>query len=209
MKAAAGHARRPVVRGGRGGRHPTVFIGRPSGPRMSRDDEPMGSRYPCGFGPSRARICSMCAVLAALPVGYAIVTGLSDWYGVAALLATFGGGSAFIVLVGRIEAHKRRILCAAARIMFLAGTLPRRTDEETLAVVGEIRARYAEAREMAEEFGDDSGRRLADDLGSRLDRIDRAYDAEAGRLRSADASAADLARDVRRFSRRVDVRQVI
>ena len=151
----------------------------------------------------------MCAVLAALPVGYAIVTGLSDWLGVAALLATFGGGSALIVLAGRLEAHKRRILCAAARIMFLAGTLPRRTDVETLAVVGEIRARYAEARKLVEEFGDDSGRRLADDLGSRLDRIDRAYDAEAGRLRSADASVDDFAKEVRAFSREVDVRQIV
>ena len=176
---------------------------------MNLDDESMGSRYPCGFGPSRARICAMCGVLAAPPAGYAIATGLSDWYGVAALLATFGGGSAFIVLVGRLEGHKRRILCAAARIMFLASTLPRRTDEETLAVVGEIRARYAEARKMVEEYGDDDGRRLADDLGGRLERIDRAYDAGTGRLRSADASAEDLARDVREFSLLVDVRQVV
>ena len=177
--------------------------------RMKQDAAQWKYRYPCSYGPSRATICAMSLVLAALPVGYAIVTGLSDWLGVAALLATFGGGTAFIVLVARIERRKRHLACAAGRIMHLAASLPRRTDEETLAILGEIRACYSDACRLVGEIGSGGDRRLADDLRGRLDRIDRAYDAETGLLRLAEASVDDFATDVRAFSRKVDVLKIV
>ena len=176
---------------------------------MARDEECAGSRYPCGLGPSRAATCIVCAMVVATGAYHAIVADSSERLGGVLLLAACGGCAALGVLVWRIETRKRLILCAAGRIMFLAASLPRRTDKETLAVVGEIRARYDEVRGLVEEIGDDNGRRLADDLRGRLDMIDREYDAEAGSLRAADASVADLARDVRSFSRMVDVRPII
>ena len=65
------------------------------------------------------------------------------------------------------------------------------------------------ARGLAEEIGSGDGRRLADDLRGRLDRIDQEYDAEAGRLRGVGASVADLAGNVRSLSMRVDVGPIV
>ena len=174
------------------------------------DDRPVGSRYPCGLGPSRAVSCIVCVGAVAAGVYYVLVADPSELPVAVLLLAACGVVAVLGGWIWRTEKRKRDILCAAGRIMFLAKSLPRRTDGETLAVVGEIRARYAEARGLVEEFGgDDGAKRLADDLRGRLDRIDREYDAKAGRLRRADASVADLARDVRSFSMMVDVRPII
>ena len=172
---------------------------------MAQDDERVGARYPCNYGPSPACLCLAAFLVVAPPVGYAIATGSLEWPGSALAWAVGGGGAAFVVLVGLGEARRRRIICAAGRIMFLARSLPRRTDAETLAIVGEIRARYAEALALAEDVGSD-GRPLAGCLRSSLEMIDREYDARDGSLRRADASAASFAMDVRGFSEVIDVR---
>ena len=195
--------------GAYGMRNATVFICRPGQDCVARGEEPVGSRYPCGLGPSRAASCIVCTLVVAAGVYYVIVADPSEMHVAVLLLAACGGVAALGGLVWRIEKRKRDILCAAGRIMFLAKSLPRRTDGETLAVVGEIRARYDEARGLVEGIGGDDGKRLAKDLRGRLDRIDREYDAEAGRLRRADASVADLASGVRSFSTMVDVRPII
>lgn len=69
--------------------------------------------------------------------------------------------------------------CEAVRLSNLAASLPCRTDEETLAALDEIRARYVKALRLAEDIWI-GGRRIAGHLRSRLGRIDREYDAKAG-----------------------------
>lgn len=174
---------------------------------MAQDDERDGARYPCCYGPSTAYLCFAVLFVLTLPVGYAIAMDSLELLGSALVWAVSGGGAVFVVIAGRSEAYRRRIVCAADRIMFLARSLPRRTDAETLAVVGEIRARYAEALALTEGVGR-YGRPLAGRLRNSLERIDREYDARGGSLRCADASAASLAMDVRGFSEEVDVREV-
>lgn len=171
---------------------------------MGRDSEPVGARYPCRYGPSRAYLCLACALIIGPSAVYAIVVDSPDWLGTLVALAVTGACAAFVVLVGLAEALKRRLLCAIGRIAYLAASLPRGTDEETLAVLGEIRARYAEALWLAEKFGG-NGEQLAAHMRDRLDRVDQAYDAEAGRLRRADAGVGDVAADVRGFSAIDDV----
>ena len=88
-----------------------------------------------------------------------------------------------------------------------SGKLPRWIDGDTLASLGEIRARYAEVLGLA-EYLQRGGRRTAGRMRRRLDRIDQVYDTRTGRLWRADASVADVARDVRRFSIKVGGMQV-
>ena len=106
-----------------------------------QEEAPVGPRYPCCLGPSRAATCVVCDLVVAAGAYHAIVACPPERLGAALLLAACGGCAAFGVLAWRIETRKRRILCAAGRIMSLAASLQRRTDEETLAVVGEIRGR--------------------------------------------------------------------
>lgn len=150
------------------------------------DDEPIGSRYPSCLGPSRAVTCIACVIAVAGGAYYANVADPSEQLLAMLLRASCRACAASGVLIWRNETRKRLILYAAGRIMFLAKSLPRQTDGETLAVVGEIRARYAEARGLVEEIDGDSGRRLADDLRGRLDRIDR------GTTRRSDSSVVRM-----------------
>ena len=174
---------------------------------MKQDDMQVGARYPCRYGPSRALVCLVCILIAAPSVWYAIEADPSEWPITMPILAATGGCVVFLAVVRRTEARKRRILCAIGRTTYLSAFLPCRTDEETLAILGEIHARYVETIGLADEIGSD-GERLAGHMRDRLDKLETEYDAEAGRLRRADASVADLAKDVRGFSRLEDIPRI-
>ena len=170
---------------------------------MARYDAEELQEHPWRYGFSRAQLCLVCVLIVSVGMGYEIAAGSLEWPGSLFTLAVCGGCAAWMVLSSRrINSRRRRVIRATGRISQLAASLPRQTDDETLAVVGEIRARYAEAIGQAEKIWP-GGRRFAGQMRSRLERIDRAYDAGTGRLRSADASVSDLARDVRGFSMEV------
>ena len=175
---------------------------------MAPDGAEYLEEHPWRYGYSRAQLCLVCFLIVAVGMGYVAAAGSLDWPGSLFTLAVCGGCVAFTVWDSRRHsARMRRVIRATGLISRLAATLPRRTDEETLAVVGEIRARYAEALGLADKIRP-GGRRFAGQMRSRLDRIDRAYDAEAGRLRYPDAGVGYLARDVRRFSRGVGAMRI-
>ena len=94
-----------------------VFIGRAGERRMDWDDEDdEDARYTCCYGPSRASLCVLASLFMATPVVYMFVTDSFDWPDVAVLPAVFGGCAAFLVMVGKREARKRRLICQSARI---------------------------------------------------------------------------------------------
>ena len=170
---------------------------------MDQDGAEAEAQHPWRYGYSRATLCLVCCMIVALPAAYLLAVDSFEWPGVMLPLAACGGGMAYTVHNWRkSNARRRRIIRATWRISSLAASLPHRTDEETLAALGEIRGCYAEAHSQAKALNI-GGFRLADQMRDRLDRIDRAYDAEAGRMRRADASVADVARDVREFSMEV------
>ena len=175
---------------------------------MSLDDARHLAEHPWRYGYSPAQLFLVCFLIVAAGMGYVAAVGALDWPGSLFTLAVCGGCVAYTIWSSRrFDARMRRMICATGRISQLAASLPRSTDGETLAVVGEIRARYAELLGLADKVRP-GGRRFAGQMRSRLGRIDQIYDADAGRLRSADASAEDLARDVRGFSMEVGAMRI-
>lgn len=97
----------------------------------------------------------------------------------------------------------RRLKRMSDRILRLFDSLPRRTEVETLAVLHEIRASYAEALELAEGLGD-GGRTVTAAMRRALAAINEVYDVQSGSLRRTDANAADFAAAMRGLGRDVD-----
>lgn len=62
---------------------------------MARDEEPVGLRYQCGLGPSRAAPCIVCALVVAAGAHYVTVADPSELPVAVLLLAACGGAAAF------------------------------------------------------------------------------------------------------------------
>lgn len=171
---------------------------------MSQDGAEGEARHPWRYGFSRAQLCMVAVLIMAVPAACMIAIGQFELPDAAFALGVGGACAAFTVWDRRrTNERRRRLIRTTGRIASLAASLPRRTDEETISALGEIRALYDEARRRATALGI-GGRRLAGHTRDCLDRIDRAYDAQAGSPRRADASVADVAKDVRELSRGID-----
>lgn len=149
-------------------------------------------------------MCLVVVLIVAIPLTYGILIGPPELPGTVLVLGVSGACVAFTVWDWRrINERRRRLIHTTGRIASLAASLPRRTDEETISALGEIRALYDEARRRATALGI-GGMRLAAHTRNCLDGIDRMYDAQAGSPRRADASVADVAKDVRELSSGID-----
>ena len=141
-----------------------------------------------------------CPLIVAAIAGFEFSAGADAWPNPLGSAVVGGGAIAYALLYWyAASAKRRRVICAADLILPLAASLPRRTDKETLAVLGEIRARYSEALSPADRLWP-VGDRFASNIRCRLYRIDRVYDAKGGRLLYGNRDVAKVARDVRRFS---------
>lgn len=167
----------------------------------------MGQDHECAELPERWRYeiprrypWIACSLIVAAIAGFEFGAGVAPWPGPLAAVVVGGGAIAYALLYWyTASASRRRVICAADRILPLAASLPRRTDKETLAVLGEIRARYDETLSLANKIWP-VGDRFASNIRCRLYRIDRVYDAEGGCLLYGNGNVAKVARDVRRFS---------
>ena len=101
------------------------------------------------------------------------------------------------------ERSMRRCDGLIERVEYLVGTMPCKTEAETLAALHEIRNCYSEAIELEGELGD-GGRRIAARIRANLAQIDDLYDIQTGSLRRTEANAADFAAAMRALGRDAD-----
>ena len=100
----------------------------------------------------------------------------------------------------RRERSIRRCDGLIDRVECLIGTIPCKTEAETLAAMHEIRNCYSEAIELEDDLGD-GGRMIAARIRSNMAQIDDLYNIQTGSLRRTDANAADFAAAMRALGR--------
>lgn len=148
-------------------------------------------------------------IVGGIPIGVNLLTGGVASLALSATAACINVAAVTLVLFllrgrrRRLRVRRecmRRCTCLLDRIEYLLGTIPRRTEAETLAAFHEMRNCYAETLDLIERMGE-GGSMLAIKMRRARDQIVEMYGIQTESLRRTEANAADFADAMRRLGR--------